>query len=286
MRNWVNRAQCAQDSSCGVDNIHVVLLVIILISACSAPTVHQGSPADQERMRYESALSDLIRNRTQEAQEAFATLMESSSNPEVTELSMLRLGDALFGEGKFAEAREVYRQFTEQFGSSLNVPHALYMSARCHLERTPTDLWILPPAAEREQGDLEQAMVLLRRLILSHRESFSAVRGRALFARSAKKSCEHELYVARYYMGRKRPVGTIQRLEQLLADEADQRKQGLLPPNWHMCRELDDGFLLLAEAYARDHSAEGVKSAIDRYQALRPMGEAAEDMRELLEEMK
>ena len=266
--------------------LSLVISLVLLISSCSSATVLQGTPADQERMRYEAALSDLIRSRTQEAQEAFATLMESSSNPEVTELSMLRLGDALFAEGKFAEAREVYRQFTEQFGSSPNVPHALYMSARCHLERTPTDLWILPPAAEREQSDLQQALVLLRRLILSHNESFSAVRGRALFARSAKKSCEHELYVAQYYLGRKRPVGTIQRLEQLLAKEADQRKQGLLPPNWHMCMELDAGFLLLAQAYSKDSSAEGVKGALDRYLALRPMGDAADDMRELLQEMK
>ncbi len=265
---------------------HLAPLLILLLCACSSQTAYQGSPADQERMRYEAALNDLIRSRTQEAQEAFATLMESSSNPEVTELSMLRLGDALFAEGKFAEAREVYRQFTEQFGSSPNVPHALYMSARCHLERTPSDLWILPPAAEREQSDLQQAMVLLRRLILSHRESFSAVRGRALYARSAKKSCEHELYVADYYMGRKRPVGTIQRLEQLLADEASQRKQGLLPPNWHMCKELEDGFVLLAEAYAEDGSRDGVQSALDRYLALRPKGEAAADIRELLSEMK
>ena len=263
----------------------VVLLVVLLSVACTSKTVFHGSPADQERMRYEAALNDLIRNRTQEAQEAFANLMESSSNPEVTELSMVRLGDALFAEGKFAEAREVYRQFTEQFGSSPNVPHALYMSARCHLERTPSDLWILPPAAEREQGDLQQAMALLRRLILSHGESFSAVRGRALFARSAKKSCEHELYVARYYLGRKRPVGAIQRLEQLLTDEGDQRRLGLLPPSWHMCRELDDGFLLLAEAYAKDSSREGVEKTLDRYLALRPMGEAAGDIRELLEDL-
>lgn len=264
----------------------LAILLVVFIAACSGKAVYQGSPADQERMRYEAALSDLIRSRTQEAQEAFATLMESSSNPEVTELSMLRLGDALFAEGKFAEAREVYRQFTEQFGSSPNVPHALYMSARCHLERTPSDLWILPPAAEREQSDLGQALVLLRRLILSHRDSFSAVRGRALYARSAKKACEHELYVAEYYIGRKRPVGTIQRLEQLLADEASQRKQGLLPPNWHMCQELDDGFVLLAEAYAKDGSRGGVESALQRYLALRPMGEAAQGIRELLDEMK
>jgi len=264
----------------------VVLVVVLLSIGCTSKTVFQGNPADQERMRYQAALSDLIRSRTQEAQEAFATLMESSSNPEVTELSMLRLGDALFAEGKFSEAREVYRQFTEQFGSSPNVPHALYMSARCHLERTPSDLWILPPASEREQGDLQQAITLLRRLILSHRESFSAVRGRALYSRSAKKSCEHELYVAEYYLGRKRPVGAIQRLEQLLADEADQRKQGLLPPSWHMCREVDDGFLLLADAYAKDGSRAGVERSLDRYLALRPKGEAAEDMRDLLEELK
>ncbi|MFH1530873.1 MAG: outer membrane protein assembly factor BamD [Pseudomonadota bacterium] len=265
---------------------HTALALVLLLGACSSQAVLQGNPADQERMRYEAALNDLIRSRTQEAQEAFATLMESSSNPEVTELSMLRLGDALFAEGKFAEAREVYRQFTEQFGSSPNVPHALYMSARCHLERTPSDLWILPPAAEREQGDLKQALTLLRRLILSHRESFSAVRGRALYARSAKKSCEHELYVAEYYVGRKRPVGAIQRLEQLLADEADQRKQGLLPPSWHMCRELDSGFLLLAEAYTKDGSRAGVESTLGRYLALRPNGEAAKDMRELLKDLK
>ena len=279
--------KCEQDSSCGSGCIRAVLpLILILIltlAACSSAPTITGTPADQERMRYEAALNDLIRNRTQEAQEAFSTLMESSSNPEVTELSMLRLGDALFAEGHFAEAREVYRQFTEQFGSSLNVPHALYMSARCHLERTPDNLWILPPASEREQADLSQALVLLRRLILSHVDSFAAIRGRALYARSAKKSCEHELYVARYYLGRKRPVGTIQRLEQLLAAEADQRKMGLLPASWHMCGEVDDGFLLLAEGYAQDGSREEVERTLERYTALRPRGPASDDIKELLE---
>ncbi|MBM4371878.1 MAG: outer membrane protein assembly factor BamD [Deltaproteobacteria bacterium] len=261
-----------------------LLLAAAAVAACSAPPIDAGlSPADQERVRYERALSDMVRGRSEEAEEAFSELMEGASNPEVAELSMLRMGDVLFAGGKFAEAREVYRQFVEQFGSSLNVPHALYMSARCHLERTPEDLWILPPAAEREQGDLRHALTLLKRLVLSHGDSFAAARGRALYALSVRRACEHELYVARYYLGRKRPVGTIQRLEQLLSEEEEQRTLGLLPAGWQMCGREDEGFLLLAQAYARDGGREGLERTLARYEALRPAGRALPAIRSLLE---
>lgn len=241
----------------------------LLLAACGGAEKSNLPPAEAERAEYEKALSYLARDKTTDAIEALTSLVEDSSNPEVTELATLRLGEALFSDSRYAEAAEVFRQYTEQYGSSPNVPHSLFMMARCSLERLPSDFWMLPGPAEREQENLQEAMAQLRKLILDYPGSYAAQKGRVLFVQTLKLSCDHEIYVAEYYAGREKPKAVVQRLTRLYADEEEMLNLGLLPPGYALCGRGEDGLQMLADAYRELKDEKGLARVEEMKKLLR-----------------
>jgi outer membrane protein assembly factor BamD len=255
---WASKLLCA---------VGLALALGPLTLGCSGAQKSNLPPAQAEREEYRKALDYLVRDKSQDAIEAFTELSESASNPEVAELATLRLGEALFGDSSYAEAAEVFRQYTDQYGTSPNVPHALYMWARCHLERLPSDFWMLPPTAEREQQNLLEALGLLRRLILAYPDSHAAAKGRVLFVNASRMSCEHEMYVAEYYEDREKPKGVVLRLEALWNQDQEERRLGLVPEGYAFCGRPAEACLRLGKAYALLKKPEGLRSTLERLKA-------------------
>ena len=250
-----------------LSSLGLTLALGLATLACSGAEKSKLPPAQAEREEYLKALDYLVRDKSQDAIEAFTELSESASNPEVAELATLRLGEALFGDSSYAEAAEVFRQYTDQYGTSPNVPHALYMWARCHLERLPSDFWMLPPTAEREQQNLLEALGLLRRLILAYPDSHAAAKGRVLFVNASRMSCEHEMYVAEYYEDREKPKGVVLRLEALWNQDQEERRLGLVPEGYAFCGRPAEACLRLGKAYALLKKPEGLRSTLERLKA-------------------
>ena len=241
------------------------LLVLIALSGAGGCS----SSADAEKMadprvRYEAALEAMIDGNFTEAATEFETVLGSTLNPALTQLATLRLGDALFFQGKHAEAAEVYREFLEQFPRSPDAPHARYMRGLSFMRRMPEDSWIMPPAESRETTDVDAAYAALVELVERHPDSFYALRARALLAQCIERQCRHDLYVARFYEGRDNPAAVVQRVRQAVAREEREKKAGHLP-GWALCAESRGSLLMAAEAYAALGDEAGLGWVRERY---------------------
>lgn len=219
--------------------------LLVGVAACSGSD--GGAPKDQWG-QYEEALDDLLDGNYTEAATKFESVASSTLSPVLSQVATLRLGDALFFQGRYAEAAEVFREFLIQFSNSPDVGHAAYMKGLCYLEKMPEDTLIHPPAESRQMEDVQAAYDSFAFLVDRYPDSFHALRARQALARCLERKCLHHLYVAHYYEKKDRPKAVIQRIETALKMEETEKQLNHLPDS-HLCAATTENFLLLARAY-------------------------------------
>lgn len=233
--------------------------LVLALAACeSNATTGAGADAFQ---RYEEAVGKLVKGSFADAASQFEDIAGTTLSPLLSQLATLRLGDSLFLDGRHAEAAEVYREFQEQYASSPDVPHAVYMRGLCYLRRMPEDHWVLPPAESREMTDVESAYEAFTWVIENRPDSLFAPRARIMLARTLERKCRHHLYVAAYYKREDNPAGVVQRLEQALAADEAEMAKGHLTPRM-ACGVTADNILWLGRTYGEMRNADGVRRAL------------------------
>jgi len=256
------------------NRLHVAVGILLIAGACqNDATTGSGPDAFQ---RYEDAMSKLIKGSYTDAASAFEDIAGTTLSPLLSQLATLRLADSLFLDGRHAEAAEVYREFQEQYASSPDVPHAVYMRGLCYLRRMPEDHWVLPPAESREMTDVESAYEAFSWVIENRPDSFFAPRARIMLARTLERKCRHHLYVAAYYRREGNLAGVVQRLEQTLASDEAEMSRGHLTAGMS-CGATADNLLWLGRTYREMRNAEGVARSLqawERHQAAFPGREA------------
>jgi len=243
----------------------VIILLTSLVSCEQPATVAKGKKGAMTALAtYEAAMQELLSGDYVEAATLFEAIAGATLNPVVSQLALLRLGDALFFQGRYAEAAELFREFQEQFANSPDVHHAIYMRGLCFLRKMPEDNFILPPAESREMDDVENAYNVLSSLTQRAPDSYYAMRARFLLTQVVQRKCRHHLYVARFYSRNKKPLGVVQRIEQALTFEEREKKKGNVPATF-MCASKQDVVLSLAREYEKAGNLEGLRRTLERY---------------------
>ncbi len=254
-----------RDWSCGIRpgaGLTALVGALLFLGACQNDATTSGLDAFQ---RYEEAVSKLVKGNFADAAVAFEDIAGTTLSPLLSQLATLRLADSLFLDGRHAEAAEVYREFQEQYASSPDVPHAVYMRGLCFLRRMPEDHWVLPPAESREMTDVESAYEAFTWVIENRPDSFYAPRSRIMLARTLERKCRHHLYVAAYYRREGNPEGVVQRLEQALAADEAEMAKGHLTAGMS-CGATPDNLLWLGRTYHEMRNAAGVKRTIQAWE--------------------
>ena len=78
----------------------------------------------------------------------------------------------------------------------------------------------MPPAAEKDQGKVKQAISAYQTLLAQHSSGPYADLGRKRLRLCRKKLADHELYVAQFYFSREHYKAAAGRAEKILADFA------------------------------------------------------------------
>lgn len=233
---------------------------MLMVCACgNATTSSGGADAFQQ---YDEAMAKLIKGSYTDAAAQFEEIAGTTLSPLLSQLATLRLGDSLFLDGRHAEAAEVYREFQEQYASSPDVPHAVYMRGLCYLRRMPEDHWALPPAESREMTDVESAYESFTWVIRNRPESYYAPRSRIMLARTLERKCRHHLYVAAYYRREGNPAGVVQRLEQAMEADELEMSRGHLSPGMS-CAVTADNVLWLGRSYHETRNLAGIRKTVD-----------------------
>lgn len=123
-------------------------------------------------------------------------------------LGELKLGDALYLQGKYIEALGAYEDFERLHPENDAVSYAVYQQGMCHYQRMH--------GIDRDQTPTIQAIQTLARLIETYPDSQYAAMGRARIAEAQNNLAGHEFYVGEFYYKRKDYAASMNRFMGLL----------------------------------------------------------------------
>jgi outer membrane protein assembly factor BamD len=174
-------------------------------------------------------------------------------------LAELGIADANFGREKYQEAVDGYRVFAKSHPTHEMVQNgfAAFRIGESFYKEIPSEWFLVPPAYEKDQGPVKDAMRELSNFIEEFADSPYREKARKLVADCVKRLADHELYVADFYLGRNKPQAAVGRLEWLLKEY----------PNSQVEPQV---LLLLGRTYMKMEKPKEARSAFERLIAAHP----------------
>jgi len=157
---------------------------------------------------YPEAIKELGDVKTKYPYSKFATLAE------------LRIADTYYKRATYIEAIDSYKSFLKLHPNHPDSPYAMFRIGEAYSEQAPSDWFILPPAAEKDQADTRLAITAYRELIARYPDDEMTKQARERLALQRRKLADHELYVASFYFKRDYFQAAAARAEGLLHDYA------------------------------------------------------------------
>jgi outer membrane protein assembly factor BamD len=186
-------------------------------------------------------------------------------------LAELRIADAELGAGHHLQAIDSYKLFKKLHPTHEQVASG-YVNYRIGLAYTkmlPSDFWLVPPAHEKDQSTAVDASRELNSFLKKYPKSTYVPEAKKLRIKVTRRLASHEFYVARYYWGRGKNMGTVIRLRRLL-----ERYSGV---------GFDaDALWLLGKAYMREDFPDRAKKAWRQLVEQHPKHDKAGAAREAL----
>ena len=123
-------------------------------------------------------------------------------------LGELKLGDALYLQGKYIEALGAYEDFERLHPENEAVPYAIYQQGMCHYMRMH--------GIDRDQTPTIQTIQTLARLIEMYPQSQYSSMAQARISEAQNNLAGHEFYVGEFYFKRKDYEAAMNRFMGLL----------------------------------------------------------------------
>lgn len=179
------------------------LVVSAVLGACAASVPpFPDEIKDPARRAYYEGVAHLKDGDYVKAAQIFQVVAASPRHVKQAALAKLRLGDALFFQGRYAEAAEVYRGFVGQYKTDPNLPYARFMVSRSFYKRLPSDWFLIPPAYEMDQSITQQAEGELKSFLTTFPTSPFAPEVRTMLAETRGMLFAREMYAIDFYSDR------------------------------------------------------------------------------------
>jgi outer membrane protein assembly factor BamD len=193
------------------------LCLLLLLSGCASfvenirPVIYGKTAEDN----YQRGLRALRGESYQDAGKYFQHVKSNWGFSKWSTLSELGLADAALGREAYIEAVDGYKGFMRSHPSHDKTldGYCAYKVGEAYYKQIPSDFFLLPPSYEKDQGPVYDAMRELASFIDEYGKSPYADKGRKMYADAVRRLADHELYVARYYLGKSKPQAAIWRLE-------------------------------------------------------------------------
>ncbi len=250
----------------------LVLLAAVVVGCGGANQTTQpvAGYLDAARRQYVQGLRELQRGNYPEATKHFTAVARSPRYFKYSALAALRIADCQFYQEQYDQAIESYQGFVKQFAGDKNVPYALFRVAQCHFERIPGDWWFMPPAEERDLPVVENAYRALQRFLQRYPHHLFAPQAERLRAFCAERLYDHELYAAKFYEKRGKPLAVAGRLERALEQFPELAR-------------TEANLFWLTRAYVKAGDAPRARSACRRYLDTFPGGPRRGDIERTLQ---
>jgi outer membrane protein assembly factor BamD len=215
---------------------HKIAFVTLLALAAGASSCASSEDSKQvtysltAKQNYERGLAELKKENYIEAAHYFTYVKQKFPFSKYAGLAELALADTDFARGNYQEAIDSYKSFLRLHPTHEKAEdgYVAFRIAESYVKEMPDDWWILPPAYEKDQSYVRDAL----REIDSFREKYP----NSQYAKQAKdyrrdvlsRLIQHEVYVARFYLERGHPKAAILRIEGALHHYPDSGREGEL----------------------------------------------------------
>jgi outer membrane protein assembly factor BamD len=125
----------------------------------------------------------------------------------------LRLADVSFDRENWTEARDRYIVFVKLHPTYFRVDYASYRAALTYYRDMPSQLFFLPPGAEKDQTQVKGAFDSLDNFVKTYPDSTFVPEAKKFEEEARQRLAKHELYVADFYEKRGHLAGAVGRLE-------------------------------------------------------------------------
>ena len=167
------------------------------------------------KQNYEKGLAELKDENYPEAQKYFQFVKQKFPFSKFAVLAELAIADSQFARGNYTEAIDSYKTFTRLHPTHDKVEdgYVAFKVGESYFKDMPDDIWLLPPSYEKDQSAVMDA---LRELDDFRRKFPDSKYQKAVepFRKEVlQRLVDHEVYVARFYLGRDHPKAAALRLE-------------------------------------------------------------------------
>ncbi len=202
------------------------LCVFALGSAAALSTPACGGAQADNRVKYQVTAQENYENGEEKlkikawqgAAKYFAFIRARFPYSKYAVLAELRLSDAEFGAENYLQAVDGYKIFSKSHPTHDMVlnGYTSYRVGEAYYKLLPGSWWLLPPAREKDQSATSDAHRQLSKFIKKFPKSPYYDKAIKRLVEINTRLAQHEMYVAKYYWERNKPMGTVLRLRSLL----------------------------------------------------------------------
>lgn len=204
---------------------------------------------ENAKRAYDQALEAYFDRDWEYATQLFQDVKRKWGYSRYARLAELRLADISYHQEKYAEAVGMYKSFVNDYPNDPEVPYARYRIAKGEFSQSSENV-LMPPLEERDLSNLRDAHTTLRAIVADY--PTSKYRGEIEYMLEVVTGvlARHELYVARFYLGRDNFEAAVARCEYALKNFED---SGLEP----------EALVLLGETYLKMKDLEKARSVLE-----------------------
>ncbi len=205
--------------------------------------------SEKAKRDYEAAMDDFDSKNWESAREKLAEVKRNYGYSRYARLAELRLADADFEQDKFAEATAGYKAFVHDYPNDPEIPYARYKVVMTQYDAVSAS-FLLPPLEERDLAYVNDAHTSIRAFLNDYPNSDHAPQLAYMQSVVTGLLARHELYVARFYLGRDKFPAAIARIQYSLRSYPD---SGLEP----------EGLVMLAEVYLKTKERKKAREVLE-----------------------
>jgi outer membrane protein assembly factor BamD len=210
---------------------------IVLVVAASAALASASCATSDEgkaitysltaKQNYDKGLEELKDENYQEASRYFSFVRQKFPFSKYAVLAELALADTQYERGNYQEAIDAYKNFIRLHPTHEKVEdgYVAYRICECYVREMPDDFFLLPPAFEKDQTAVRDALRELNDFLDKYPDSKYLEPARKFRREVLARLIEHEVYVARFYLDRDHPESAILRLEGALKRYPDSGRE-------------------------------------------------------------
>lgn len=215
--------------------ITIVAAVVTGAALGSACATDDGAGANvtysaTARQNYDKGVAELADENYLEADKYFRFVKSKFPFSKYAVLAELGLCDAKFQRGEYQAAIDSYKAFIRLHPTHEKVEdgYAAYRIAECYVKDMPEDWLILPPAAEKDQSAVKDALRELSDFLDKYPESKYVKQADKERREVVRRLVEHEVYVAKFYLDQGHPRAAILRLQGAIERFPDSEREAEL----------------------------------------------------------